>query len=133
MEESRTTLCGIRVITIAPNLPGPLAARRLSRMGATVIKVEAPGGDPAAAFPEWYAALNEGQHIVTLNLKDDAGRNEFSSLLSEADVLLSSMRPSAASRLGLYDMIERAVLSHVQIVGDTEHPDDPSHELTYSA
>lgn len=133
MEEPRTTLCGIRVITIAPNLPGPLAARRLLRMGATVIKVEAPGGDPAAAFPEWYAALNEGQHIVTLNLKDDAGRNEFSSLLSEADVLLSSMRPSAASRLGLYDMVERAGISHVEIVGDTEHPDNPGHDLTYQA
>jgi len=134
MEDSRTTtLRGIRVITIAPNLPGPLAARRLLGMGATVVKVEPPGGDPVRAFPKWYAALNDGQHILTLNLKDDADRNQFVNLLSDSDLLLSSMRPSAASRLGLYDMAQQAGIGHVEIVGDVENPDDPGHDLTYQA
>lgn len=134
MEESRTTtLHGIRVISIAPNLPGPLAARHLLRMGASVVKVEAPGGDPTGAFPKWYSALNDRQHIVTLDLKDEAGRDEFLSLLSQADLLLSAMRPSAASRLGLYNMVEQTGICHVEIVGDTENPDEPGHDLTYQA
>lgn len=134
MEDSRTTtLRGIRVITIAPNLPGPLAARRLLRMGATVIKVEPPGGDPVHAFPEWYAALNNGQHILSLNLKDEADRDQFVNLLSDSDLLLSSMRPSAASRLGLYDMIQQTGIGHVEIVGDVENPEAPGHDLTYQA
>ena len=134
MEDSgATTLRGIRVITIAPNLPGPLAARRLLRMGATVIKVEPPTGDPVSAFPTWYAALNDGQHILSLNLKDDVDRDEFVNLLSESDLLLSSMRPCAAYRLGLYDMVQHAGICHIEIVGDVENPDEPGHDLTYQA
>jgi crotonobetainyl-CoA:carnitine CoA-transferase CaiB-like acyl-CoA transferase len=58
-------LQGIRVLTLAVNLPGPVAASRLCAMGASVIKVEPPGGDPLALMcPGYYEELRSGQEVV---------------------------------------------------------------------
>ena len=127
------SLSGIHIVSIATNLPGPFAARHLLRLGASVTKVEPPGGDPARALPSWYAELTAGQHVTTLDLKSPAGQDEFLDLLSGADLLLSSMRPSAAARLGLPDMVSQTHVAHVEIVGDTEVPDQAGHDLTYQA
>src|SRR5262249_8587140 len=65
----------IRVLTLAVNLPGPLAVARLRQLGAAVVKVEPPEGDPLARVkPDWYRALHEGQEVFRLNLKDAEGR-----------------------------------------------------------
>ena len=65
-------------------------------------KVEPPAGDPlAAAAPAWYAALTTGQHIVGLDLKDLDDRAKFDELLADADLLITSMRPSALDRLAI--------------------------------
>ena len=127
------SLAGVHVVTIAPNLPGPLAARHLVQLGASVTKIEAPHGDPAQAFPQWFQALNAGQIRKTLDLKVPEDREQFFELLSGADLLLSSMRPSAADRLSLYEMVARAKVAHIEIVGDVEAPDEPGHDLTYQA
>jgi alpha-methylacyl-CoA racemase len=47
-EAKHPPLRGVRVLTLAVNLPGPVAASRLCDMGASVVKVEPPGGDPLA-------------------------------------------------------------------------------------
>ena len=127
------SLAGVHVVTVAPNLPGPLAARHLMRLGAAVTKVEPPQGDPVRAFPQWYAALTEGQRIETLDLKLTDERACFVELLQEADLLISSMRPSAAQRLGLNELVRQAGVAHVEIVGDTDNPEEPGHDLTYQA
>jgi len=128
---------GVRVLSLAINLPGPLAASRLAALGATVIKVEPPSGDPlAAAAPGWYAELTSGQEIVTLDLKLDADRAELDDLLQAADILLTSNRPSALRRLGLLDANPalHPQLSHVEIVGhDGEREDLPGHDLNFQA
>lgn len=95
-------LDGLRVVSLAVNLPGPLAAARLRELGAEVTKVEPPSGDPLERYAAgWYAELAEGQRVLRLDLRDGAGRAELDALLQRSDLLLTSMRPSAAARLGL--------------------------------
>lgn len=128
-------LAGFRVVSLAVNLPGPLAAARLRELGATVTKVEPPTGDPLERFaPHWYAELATGQQVVRLDLRDHAGREELEELLDGTDLLLTSMRPSAGERLGLPASVRRHRLAHVEIVGgEGDEAELPGHDLTYQA
>lgn len=128
-------LAGVTVINLAINLPGPFAAARLSALGARVIKVEPPSGDPVAQIaPKYYEELSEGHEVLTINLKDEAGARHLDELAAGADILITSMRPRAAAALGVPDLIERYGLVHVEIVGFSgERADVPGHDLTYQA
>jgi crotonobetainyl-CoA:carnitine CoA-transferase CaiB-like acyl-CoA transferase len=126
------------VVTIALNLPGPVAAARLRELGATVTKVEPPGGDPLeASAPGWYAELTAGQTIARLDLKENAHRQELDGLLELADVFLTAQRPAALERLGLgWDPLHERFprLSHVAIVGRrSPEAHRPGHDLNYVA
>ena len=95
-------LDGIRVVTLAQNVPGPLAAARMREAGARVTKIEPPAGDPFLALSrEWHAELHEGIPIERLDLKSPDGLARLTVLLADADLLLTSQRPSAIARLGL--------------------------------
>lgn len=136
MEVSTTPpLAGIEVVSLAVNLPGPLAAARLAELGATVTKVEPPGGDPlAAAAPDWYQALVAVQTVATLDVKQPGDRAKLDELLATADLLLTSMRPSALAKLGLAQPQERfPELSLIEIVGHAADPEVPGHDLNYQA
>ena len=99
---ARRPLAGIRVVSIAQNLPGPLALARLAAEGATTIKVEPPDGDPMAGFsPAWYDELHQGVQVRRLDLKSPRGQAALHRLLGRADLLLASQRPAALARLGL--------------------------------
>lgn len=127
---------GVRVVSLAINLPGPLAAARLAEHGASVTKVEPPGGDPVQAVtPQWYAELTKDQLVIELDLKNPTDRSELDELLTGADLLITSVRPSALRRLGLADAhVTHPGLSHVEIVGhDGELEEAPGHDLTYQA
>src|SRR5262245_16233952 len=131
-------LDGIRVVTIALNLPGPAAARRLVGLGASVTKVEPPDGDPMAKYhAEWYAALSAGQDVRRIDLKTDAGGKALDALLGTGDVLLTSSRISALQRLGLdWESVKarHPRLSHVAITGyPGAQSDRTGHDLTYLA
>lgn len=128
-------LAGVTVINLAINLPGPFAAARLSALGARVIKVEPPAGDPVAQVaPQYYEELSEGHEVLTINLKDEAGRRHLDELAADADILITAMRPRAAAALGVPELIERYGLVHVEIVGFAgERADVPGHDLTYQA
>ncbi|SMY11134.1 CoA transferase [Brevibacterium jeotgali] len=134
MDDS-AALTGITVITLAVNLPGPLAAARLTAMGARVIKVEPPSGDPLQhAAPQYYRELAAHQEVMVLDLKTDSDRATLDSLAAGAHVLLTSMRPRAAESLGLPSLVERHGLVHVEIVGfNGDRADVPGHDLTYQA
>ena len=99
---------GLRVLDMSQYLPGPFATRLLADMGADVVKVEPPGGEPGRHFdlegkpgvsPFWRV-LNAGKTAVTLDLKSESGRNTLSTLIAAADVLLESYRPGVLDRLG---------------------------------
>ncbi|WP_295644539.1 CoA transferase [uncultured Corynebacterium sp.] len=126
------------VVSLAPNLPGPLAARCLAELGGDVTKVEAPSGDPMALYcPQYYEGLTESQSVVSLNLKDPMGMTALQDLLVDADILLTSHRPAALERMGLgwEDLHARFPrLSQVAIVGHSgEDADVAGHDLTYQA
>ena len=133
-----TPLEGVTVVSLAPNLPGPAAAHRLTALGARVTKVEPPSGDFLAhGAPAYYAELSAGQQVVTIDLKNAQGRSELETMLHGADVLLTSSRPSALAKLGLaWDDLHARLpeLVHVAIVGypgaEAEHA---GHDLTYQA
>ncbi len=93
-------LAGLLVVDLTRYLPGPFASRELLRLGARVVRLEAPGGDPMRELaPAWHDALNAGKESVICDLKADPepGRE----LCSRADVVLESFRPGVVERLGI--------------------------------
>ena len=131
-------LTGLRIVSIAVNLPGPLAASRFAELGATVTKVEPPTGDFLAfAAPDYYAELVRLQRVGTLDLKSADGQRQLDVLLSDADLLISANRSHALVHLGLDwpHLHERhPLLCHLAIVGHpAPHDDEPGHDLTYQA
>jgi alpha-methylacyl-CoA racemase len=131
-------LAGVKIVTIAFNLPGPAAVARLHRYGASVIKVEPPSGDPLKLHtPALYHELLGEQHVVALNLKDTADRARLDEHLAEADVLITSTLPSSLARLGLeWSRLHADFprLCQAAIVGYPP-PDEEltGHDLTYQA
>lgn len=133
-------LSGIRVVSIALNVPGPVAASRLRQAGAAVTKVEPPSGDPLAHYaPDWYRELHHDVAVERIDLKSASGKTRLDDLLVTADLLLTSQRPAALRRLGLdADTLFTASapsrhLRWLNIVGDTSAPDVAGHDLTYLA
>lgn len=131
-------LSGVRVVSLAGTLPGPLAARRLRAEGAEVIRVEGPGGDILRTVaPDLVDALVGDQQVIQLNLKDPIGQARLDELLDGADLLLTSSRPAALARLGLTreTVAQRwPRLGWVAIVGATgDRAEEAGHDLTYQA
>jgi crotonobetainyl-CoA:carnitine CoA-transferase CaiB-like acyl-CoA transferase len=101
---------GIKVVEMASYLSGPLAGMALADLGAEVVKVEPPTGDPyrgfgrpTTPFASVWAACNRGKRCLRVDLKSDDGREQVVALLDEADVLVSNWRPDVAERLGIGD------------------------------
>ena len=131
-------LAGLRVVTLAVNVPGPAAAARLKALGASMVKVEPPSGDPLMhQNPAWYRALSDGQEVVRLNLKEAGDFSLLEGYLAAADLFLASSRVGALARLGLGpDELHRRYprLCGVAITGfPSPRGDEPGHDLTYLA
>jgi len=89
---------GVTVADLTLYLPGSFATRELQRLGARVVKIEPPAGDPlAATAPAWYGALNGGKEILSW----DARSEPPPAALTEADVVLEGFRPGVWERLGV--------------------------------
>ncbi len=100
-------LAGIRVVDFSSNIAGPFATMILAQLGADVIKVEPPGGDNSRSWSVHegtslvHRYVNAGKRGIVLDVKSDAGREAAHRLCASADVVLQSMRPGVAERLGL--------------------------------
>lgn len=129
---------GIRVLNLAVNLPGPAAARRLHQLGAAVVKVEPPAGDPMELYnAQWYRDMAAGHTVLRLDLKEAGDREALDLLLAETDLLITANRPQALERLGLGWSelhLKYPRLCQVAIVG-YPHPreNEAGHDLTYQA
>ncbi|MDP2390920.1 MAG: CoA transferase [Acidobacteriota bacterium] len=127
----------MKIVSMAQNVPGPVAVARLVAAGASAIKIEAPWGDPLHGFCRpWYDELHAGVTIARLDLKSADGMRALMDLLGSADVFIASHRPSALGRLGLDApalAMRFPLLRHLNIVGNTAHPEEPGHDVTYQA
>ena len=101
-------LQGVRVVDLTRILSGPFCALLLADMGAEVIKVEPPGGDPLRAQGviveglSWYfAAFNRNKRSIVLNLRRTAGKEALRRLIVTADVVVDNFRPGVMADLGL--------------------------------
>ena len=126
-------LAGLLVVDLTRHLPGPFASRELLRLGARVVRLESPDGDPLRAIaPQWDAALNAGKESVVCDLKaePELGR----ALCARADVVLEGFRPGVAARLGVGpdDVPDRVVYCSLTGFGvDGRHALRAGHDLNY--
>jgi alpha-methylacyl-CoA racemase len=126
-------LSGMPVVDFCRYLPGAFASRELLELGARVVCVEPPGGDPMrSTAPGWDAALRAGKESLKLDLKQDPA--PALDLLREADVVLESFRPGVASRLGVgpEHVPESAVYCSITGFGlGGRHEQRAGHDLNY--
>jgi crotonobetainyl-CoA:carnitine CoA-transferase CaiB-like acyl-CoA transferase len=132
-------LSGVRVLDLGIWRPVPYATQLLVEMGADVIKIEPPGGDPMRVFPDLFAILNAGKRAVAIDLKDSTQRGAVLELARDADVVTEGFRPGVVNRLGLgYDDVSAVnptvVYCSVSGYGQTGPMRDvPGHDLNYQA
>lgn len=137
----------ITVLELAFYYPGPLCGLILSDLGAEVIKIESPQGDPMRPYGATttrepganFKMFNRGKKSVVVDLKSETGRADFLRLVAQADVLLQVFRPSVMARLGLDgDRIQEANprIVHCLITGfgsTGPYADRAGHDVNYES
>ena len=120
-------LAGVRVVDLTRILSGPFCTQLLADLGADVIKIEPPEGDPIRAQGaiveglSWYfAAFNRNKRSVVLDLRAAAGRRALERLIATADVVVDNFRPGVMAALGLsrdrLDAIRPGII-HTSVTG----------------
>src|SRR5215204_1134145 len=121
------------VVDLTRYLPGAYASRELLRLGARVVRLEAPEGDPMRQVaPAWDDALGAGKESVACDLK--AEPELARGLCARADVVLEGFRPGVAARLGIGPDDVPAQTVYCSITGfglDGRHSDRVGHDLNY--
>lgn len=148
-------LAGVRVIDLSQMLAGPYCTMILADLGADVVKIEPPGGDPARvfgpfhpddelrAFGGYFQSINRNKRSIVLDLKDAEGLAVFDRLLDDADILVENYRFGVMERLErsyeiLHESWPRLVYASIRGYGDRyggESPraDWPAYDLTAQA
>jgi len=132
-------LAGVRVLDLSIWRPGPYATQLLAELGADVIKVEPPGGDPMRAYAGLFASLHADKRSVEVDLKSETGRRRVLDLARDADVVIEGFRPGVAARLGVGWDDVRAVqpsIVYCSVSGlgqDGPLAQAPGHDLNYVA
>ena len=123
-------LAGTLVVDLTRNLPGPFASRELLRLGARVVRLESPDGDPVRdVAPQWDERLNGGKESVVCDLKDEPELGR--ALLARADVVLEGFRPGVAERLGIGPDSVPETTIYCSITGFGEGDQRVGHDLNY--
>jgi crotonobetainyl-CoA:carnitine CoA-transferase CaiB-like acyl-CoA transferase len=132
-------LDGMRVLDFSVWRPMPHATQILADLGAEVLKVEPPGGDPMRAYPELFAQIARGKRSIELDLKTDGDVERALELATVADVVCDGWRPGVADRLGVgYDAVVArnpdVVYCSLSGYGQTgPWRDVPGHDLNYQS
>ena len=126
-------LAGTLVVDFTRYLPGAYASRELSRLGARVVRVEPPDGDPMRpTAPAWDTALRAGSESVVCELPAEAAFAR--ALCARADIVLEGFRPGVAARLGIGpdDVPSTTVYASINGFGDDErHRIRAGHDVNY--
>ncbi|HEY2936214.1 MAG TPA: CaiB/BaiF CoA-transferase family protein [Gaiellaceae bacterium] len=121
---------GMLVVDLSRYLPGPFATRELLRLGARVVRVEPPEGDPMRLVdPGWDAELNAGKESVVCDLK--AEPELARALCRRADVVVEGFRPGVAARLGLEPGPRTVWCSITGFGSEGRHAQRVGHDLNY--
>ncbi|HET9557179.1 MAG TPA: CaiB/BaiF CoA-transferase family protein, partial [Actinomycetota bacterium] len=129
----------VRVLDLSIWRPGPYATQLLVEMGADVVKVEPPGGDPMRVFPTLFADLNAGKRSAAVDLKAPVGRAAVLERATGADVVIEGFRPGVAARLGVGEVDVRAVNPTVVYCSISGYGQDgplvaaAGHDINYQA
>jgi crotonobetainyl-CoA:carnitine CoA-transferase CaiB-like acyl-CoA transferase len=137
-------LAGVRVVEQGTFITGPCTGMMLADLGADVIKVEGPEGDPYRAYQggqysPHFQAYNRNKRSLALNLKSPGDKGIFEGLLREADVYIQNFRPGTAERLGagparLAEINPRLVYCSISGFGsDGPYVDRPSYDSVAQA
>lgn len=107
-DPQQVALKGVRVLDITQVMAGPFCTMLLGDLGADVIKVEPPGGDPTRKMAgsqgmesPSYWAINRNKRGIVVNLKDARGQQLVRDLAARADILVENYKPGVMARLGL--------------------------------
>lgn len=137
-------LRGVRVASLALNLPGPAALMRLRNWGAKCTKIEPPRpsgastSDPMGQYARHaYDTMHQGVRVLEADLKSEKGQLALHRELARTDVLVTSFRPSALTKLGIGWKSLHARHPHLSLVAIVGAPgaraEEPGHDLTYLA
>jgi crotonobetainyl-CoA:carnitine CoA-transferase CaiB-like acyl-CoA transferase len=137
-------LAGIRVVEQGTFITGPCCGMMLADLGADVIKIESPGGDPYRAYQggqysPHFQAYNRNKRSLMLDMKQDTDRAIFAGLVREADVYIQNFRPGTAERLGagvdrLHELNARLVCCSISGFGSSgPYVDRPSYDSVAQA
>jgi crotonobetainyl-CoA:carnitine CoA-transferase CaiB-like acyl-CoA transferase len=130
-EQGRPMLSGLRVLEIGHFVAAPFATRILGDLGADIIKIEAPGGDPARQWGEqqdgnslWWSMHGRNKRSMTLNLKHPRARDIVLALIPHCDAVIENFRPGQLAKLGLSpETLRQArpdlVIGHISGYGQT--------------
>ena len=101
-------LDGIRILEFTQIIAGPFGCQNLADMGAEVIKVEPPDGEPWRQFSQfipgeakWFQSLNRGKRSLVLSLQEPDAQAIVHKLIPDMDVVVINYRPDVAARLGI--------------------------------
>jgi crotonobetainyl-CoA:carnitine CoA-transferase CaiB-like acyl-CoA transferase len=132
-------LIGVKILDFGIWRPVPYATQLLADLGADVLKVEPPGGDPMRGFFELYATISSHKRSIELDLKSADGLARALELAAEADVVTEGFRPGVAERMGIGPDAIRAVNPDVVYLSLSGFGQDgpmrlaPGHDLGYQA
>jgi crotonobetainyl-CoA:carnitine CoA-transferase CaiB-like acyl-CoA transferase len=137
-------LKGVRIVEQGTFITGPCAGMMLADLGADVIKIESPDGDPYRAYQggnysPHFQAYNRNKRSLTLDLKQQGDRGIFDTLIREADVFIQNFRPGTADRLGagakrLQELNPKLVYCSISGFGaDGPYVDRPSYDSVAQA
>jgi crotonobetainyl-CoA:carnitine CoA-transferase CaiB-like acyl-CoA transferase len=137
-------LKGVRIVEQGTFITGPCCGMMLADLGADVIKVESPDGDPYRAYQggnysPHFQAYNRNKRSLALDMKQAGDRQVFDTLIREADVFIQNFRPGTADRLGagakrLQELNPKLVYCSISGFGqDGPYVDRPSYDSVAQA
>jgi len=143
----QSLLADIRILDLTRMLAGPYGTQLLADMGAEVIKIENPSGDPmrnmgphfSQGESAYFLSANRGKKSLTLNLKSTEGRQAFFDLVAVSDVVFENFRPGVMERLGcsyqtLKELKSDIILCSISGYGQTgPRREQPAFDLVLQA
>ena len=132
-------LAGVRVLDFGIFVAGPYGGVALADLGADVIKIETPQGDPNRNIYRSYAAVNRGKRAITLDLKTPEGQAIARRLIASSHLVMSNFRPGVSRRLGIDPATLHATDPDLVVIETTgfgrggPHGDRPGFDMIFQA